>query len=89
MKYIVVCATYNQDAGMYVDAAELFDNADDAAKFVVDDWDTTLVKGFDEKPLDFDVVKQKVEAMKPGETKCWKSDDSYGINEHHWKVFAH
>ena len=89
MKYIVVCATYNQDAGMYVDAAEPFDNAVDAAKFVVNDWHVTLVKGFDEKPLDFDDVMQKVKAMKPGDTKCWKSDESYGINEHHWKVFAH
>lgn len=88
MKYIVVCATYNQDAGMYVDSAEPFDNVDDVANFIVDDWDATLVKVFEEKPLDFDSVKQKVEAMKPGETKCWKSDETYGINEHHWKVFA-
>lgn len=89
MQYIVVCATYNQDAGMYVDAAKPFDNANDAAKFIVDDWHDTLVKVFNEKPLDFDAIKQKVEAMKPGETKCWKSDESYGIDEYHWKVFAH
>lgn len=88
MNYIVVCATYNQDAGMYVDAAKLFVDANDAAKFIVDDWHNTLVKVFDEEPLDFDAVKQKIEAMKSGETKCWKTDKSYGSNEHQWKVFG-
>ena len=63
MKYIVVCATYNQGAGMYVDAVKQFDNANDAAKFIVDDWHDTLVKVFNEKPLDFGSLTNRMASM--------------------------
>jgi len=88
MKYIVIHAYYDQNTGMYIDTAKPFETSDKAAKFIVDDWQSTLVKRFDELPLDFNTVKQHIDSMLPNESKCWKTDNAYGINEYHWKIFS-
>ena len=93
--YYVAIAEYDAGGsdGLVIDNVVPFDNPDDAAKFIVDDYNDSMLSYVESgvlgkmKYLTLTAVKKKVKKLNIGESDYWYAPSEIGM-ELQWKVFV-
>lgn len=93
--YFVAIAEYDAGGsdGLVIDNVVPFDNPDDAAKFITDDYNDSIMSYVESQVLGkmnylkLAEVKKKVKKLNAGESDYWYAPSEIGM-EIQWKVFV-